>query len=402
VNLATGLEYRRESYGIFAGEPGSYADMDGPGGGNAGSQGFPGFQPVDEVDASRDNTAAYIDMEFQTTPKLLLTAALRAEDYSDFGNTINGKVSAAYRTSDVLNLRGSISTGFRAPSLHQRYFSSTFTDFIAGEAADIKLAPNESELAELVGIPDLKEEESKNYSLGFTWHPRASTELTVDAYQIDIDDRIVLTGGFTGDDPDIGHIIQEQNLVEARFFTNAIDTQTRGVDFTIGHRRPLMAGNVSLQAALNLNETQVQRINAAPGLVGKEDIYFNTRERLFVEASAPRTKGTFGVNYEQSRWNGGVRMVYFGEVESGTWTQIDDPSAPPQRYDSRVSTDLHVGFQVRPDLQFVIGGTNVFDTMPTEQDPFETENGALWENVQMGINGAAYYARLSWRMPGQW
>jgi len=399
VNLAAGLEYRRETYGIFAGSEGSYGDFDGAGGGNAGSQGFPGFQPADEVDASRDNTGAYVDMELQTTERLLLTAAVRGENYSDFGSTINGKVSFGYKMSDPLNLRGSFSTGFRAPSLHQRFFSSTFTDFIAGEAADIKLAPNESELARLVGIPELKEEKSTNYSLGFTWNPRPSTDLTVDAYQIDIDDRIVLTGGFTGDDPDIGDIITSQNLVEARFFTNAIDTRTRGLDVTFGHRRPLGAAQLSLMAGLNLNETDVQRINTAPGLVGKEDIYFNTRERMFVEGSAPRTKGTLSADYSVERWSTGVKLMYFGALESGTWTQIDDPDSPPQKYDPRVTTDVHFSFGLMRDLKLTIGGTNLFDVQPTAQDAAETENGALWENVQMGINGAAYYVRLSLRLP---
>jgi iron complex outermembrane receptor protein len=152
-------------------------------------------------------------------------------------------------------------------------------------------------------------------------------------------------------------------------------------------------------AALNLNETEVKRINTAPGLVGKEDIYFNTRERLFVEGSAPKTKGTLGLLYDRTRWNAGVNFVYFGEVESGTWTQIDDPTAPPQHYDPRVVTDLHFGFEIVDDLQLTIGGSNIFDVQPTENDPFETENGALWENVQMGFNGAAYYTRLSWKIP---
>jgi len=250
-----------------------------------------------------------------------------------------------------------------------------------------------------VGIPKLKEEESKNYSLGLTWHARQTTELTIDAYQIDIDDRIVLTGGFTGDDPDIGDIITGQNLVEARFFTNGIDTQTRGVDIAASNSQAMFSGRLTLQGALNLNETEVKRVNTAPGLAGKEDIYFNTRERLFVEGSAPRTKGTVAADYRQSRWNTGVRLVYFGEVESGTWTQVDDPTAPPQRYDSRLTTDVHVGFELRHDLQLTVGGTNIFDEMPTAQDPFETENGALWENVQMGINGAAYFVRLNWKMP---
>ncbi len=402
VSVAAGLEHRRETYEIFAGEEGSYADFDGPGGGNAGSQGFPGFQPVDEVNASRHSTAAYIDMEFRTTPKLLLTAALRGEDYSDFGNTVNGKVSFAFAALPMLNLRGSASTGFRAPSLHQRYFSSTFTDFIAGEAADVKLARNDSELARLVGIPSLKEEESLNYSLGLTWNARTNTAVTLDVYQIDIDDRIVLTGGFTADDPDIGDIIREQQLVEARFFTNAIDTQTRGLDVSVANTHTLGGGaQLATAAALNLNETEVTRVNTAPGLAGKEDVYFNTRERMFVEGSAPKTKGMVSADYRRSRWNGGVRLNYFGELEAGTWTQIDDPTAPPQHYDARLSTDVHVGIDLPRNLALTIGGTNIFDEQPTVQDPNETENGALWENVQMGFNGAAWYVRLNWKMPGR-
>lgn len=401
VSVAAGLELRRETYEIFAGEPGSYADFDGAGGGNAGSQGFPGFQPVDEVDASRNSKAAYVDLEFRTTPKLLLTTALRAEDYSDFGSTVNGKVSFAFAAAPVLNLRGSASTGFRAPSLHQRYFSSTFTDFIAGEAADVKLARNDSELAELVGIPPLREEESVNVSLGLTWNARTSTAVTLDVYQIDIDDRIVLTGGFTADDADIGHIIAEQNLIEARFFTNAIDTQTRGLDVSVSDSRALSGGQLSLAGALNLNETTVERINTSPGLAGKEDIYFSARERMFVEGSAPKTKGMVSGDYRRDRWNGGVRVNYFGELESGTWSQLDDPLSPPQHYDARFTTDVHFGYELHPNLLFTVGGVNVFDEQPTVQDPNETENGALWENVQMGINGAAWYVRLNWRMPGR-
>ena len=397
VSVAGGLEFRRESYEIFAGEAGSYADFDGPGGGNAGSQGFPGFQPVDEVDASRTSKAAYVDLEFRTSPKLLLTTALRGEDYSDFGNTINGKVSFAYAANPRWNLRGSASTGFRAPSLHQRYFSSTFTDFIAGEAADVKLARNDSELARLVGIPALKEEESMNYSLGFTWSPDANGAVTLDVYQIDIDDRIVLTGGFTGDDADIGHIITAQQLSEARFFTNAIDTQTRGLDLSLTRSRTILDGTLSTQVALNFNESEVQQINTAAGLVGKEDVYFNTRERLFVEGSAPRRKGTFSADYRRDRWNAGARVSYFGELEAGTWTHLDDPTAPPQHYDARTSTDVHVGFSLPRNLNLTIGGMNVFDVEPTAQDPNETENGALWENVQMGFNGAAWYVRLNWK-----
>ncbi len=400
VSVAGGLEYRRESYQIFAGEAGSYADFDGPGGGNAGSQGFPGFQPVDEVDASRNSKAVYVDLEFRTSPKLLFTTAIRGEDYDDFGNTVNGKVSFSFASTPALNLRGSASTGFRAPSLHQRYFSSTFTDFIAGEAADVKLARNDSELARLVGIPSLTEEKSKNFSVGLTWNARQNTAFTADLYQIDIDDRIVLTGGFTDGDADIGDLIAAQNLSEARFFTNAIDTQTRGLDLSLTDSRNLGSGAFTTLVALNLNESKVVGINTAPALAGKEEVYFSTRERLFVEGSAPKTKGMLSGDYRMSRWNAGARLNYFGELESGTWTHLDDPTAPPQHYDARVTTDVHFGLELPRNLTFTVGGMNIFDAIPTAQDPNETENGALWENVQMGFNGAAYYIRLGWRLPG--
>lgn len=400
VGLSAGVEYRRETYSIGAGEPGSWGDFDGPGGGNAGSQGFPGFQPVDEVDASRSSVAAYVDTELQASERLLVTLALRGEDYSDFGSTFNGKVSFGYHVGDF-TLRGSASTGFRAPSLHQRYFSSTFTDFIAGEAADVKLAPNASELARRVGIPDLKEETSRNYSLGGTWSSGADVELTLDLYQIDIDDRIVLTGGFTTDDPDIGALIAAQNLAEARFFTNAIDTRTRGMDFTLGRRIELAGGKLNTFAALNYNKSDVQRINPAPGLAGKEDVYFNTRERYFVEGSAPEWKGTFGGDCRRGRWSTGARLTYFGAVESGTWTQLDDPTAPPQHYAPRWTADVDFGFELSARFRLVVGGTNIFDAMPTEQDPNETENGARWENIQMGFNGAGYFARLAYKVRGK-
>jgi iron complex outermembrane receptor protein len=399
VGVATGVEYRRETYEIFAGEAGSYADFDGPGGGNAGSQGFPGFQPVDEVDASRHSVAGYVDVELQATEKLLVTVAVRGEDYSDFGSTVNGKLSFGYKLG-TLNLRGSASTGFRAPSLHQRYFSSTFTDFIAGEAADVQLAPNDSELARLVGIPSLEEETSFNTSLGFTWVPNDDFDLTLDAYQIDIDDRIVLTGGFTTDDPDIGHIIAGLNLAEARFFTNAIDTRTRGVDATVTHRRGAAGGTLNLSLAFNYNETDVRRVNTAPGLAGKEDIYFNARERLFVEGSAPEIKGVLGGDFRRGAWSLGARFNYFGDVEVGIWSQLDDPTLPGQRYAPRTTLDLSFGYDFTPAIGITIGGANVLDEQPTEQDPNETENGALWDNVQMGFNGAFYFARVTYRLPG--
>ncbi len=393
LNLAAGLEHRRETYQITAGEEGSWADFDGPGNGNAGAQGFPGFQPDDETDNSRHNTAAYLDLELQLNEKAVLAWALRAEDYSDFGSTVTGKLAFSLRATEKLLLRGSLSTGFRAPSLHQRYFSSTFTDFIAGEAADVKLAQNGSELAHLVGIPDLVEETSLNSTVGFTWSGE-NDKITVDTYWIEIDDRIVLTGGFTADDPDVGDIIAAQGLSEVRFFTNAVDTRTKGIDLTYSHSANLSWGAFQGFLALNYNTTDVRTIHTAPGLEGKEETYFSARERWFLEGSAPKQKATLGLDWKSGSYNLDSKLTYFGEVKTGTWSQLDDPTAPPQTYKSQAVMDLTFGYDFSEHVLLRIGGSNIFDNRPTSLDPNETENGAPWENVQMGFNGAFYFTRI--------
>ena len=230
LNVAFGAEAREERYRIRAGEPGSYADVDGVGeGGNAGSQGFPGFQPGDVTDRSRDSTALYMDFELDVTDRFMTAFAARYEDYSDFGDTLNGKLAAAYHATDSLLLRGSVSTGFRAPSLQQKYFSSTITDFIGGEPVDIVIAPNDSALARAAGIPNLVEEQSTSATLGLTWTPRDNLSVTLDAYRIEIDDRVVLSGEFDNTDPNIGGALDDLGVGLARFFFNSVDTRTTGV-----------------------------------------------------------------------------------------------------------------------------------------------------------------------------
>lgn len=235
LNVAFGGEYRDERYKIFAGEAGSFIDADGPGGGNAGSQGFPGFQPGDETNRSRDNWAAYLDLEASLTERLMVDVAGRYEDFSDFGTTLNGKLAWAYRTTDTLRLRGSVSTGFRAPSLQQQFFSSTFTDFVGGVPTDVVLAPNGGTVANAAGIPKLKEETSDSYTLGLTWTPTDAVSVTVDGYWINIDDRIVLSGRFDTTDPTIGSILENLGVGQAQFFVNSVDTKTRGIDVTTAH-----------------------------------------------------------------------------------------------------------------------------------------------------------------------
>ena len=218
-NVAFGAEYRRENYQISAGEPGSYIDADGVGvGGNAGSQGFPGFQPADVTNRNRDSTALYVDIETDVTKQFKVQTAVRTEQYSDFGNTTTGKLAASFKASDQLLFRSSVSSGFRAPSLQQVYFSSTFTDFISGQPQDVVLAPNGGAIANAAGIPKLKEENSRNFTLGFTLTPSKTTSITADLYQINIDDRIGLSGRFEADNfPALGATLAALGVGQAQF-----------------------------------------------------------------------------------------------------------------------------------------------------------------------------------------
>ncbi|UVW27803.1 TonB-dependent siderophore receptor [Massilia sp. H6] len=396
MNLAFGLEHRRENYKIFAGEAGSWIDVDGVGmGGNAGSQGFPGFQPADQTDAKRDSSAGYVDIETDVTDRFKLQAALRHERYSDFGSTTTGKLAGAYRINPQVLLRGSVSTGFRAPSLQQVYFSSTFTDFVSGQPLDVVLAPNGGPVANAAGIPQLKDEQSNSATLGLTWSPTQALSVTADLYRINIDDRIVLSGRFDADNyPALGATLQQLGVGQAQFFVNSVDTKTQGLDVTVSHRADLGAGKLNTFLALNFGKTEVTGVHAPSALTGFEDVLLSERERLFIEEGAPRRKATLGFEYALGKLESALRIVHFGPQTLGTFS---GPPVPNQYYEAKTSADLSFTWSFTNKTKFTVGGTNIFNVKPTLQDANETDNGFKYESVQFGLNGAALFARLSHR-----
>jgi iron complex outermembrane recepter protein len=393
INIAFGGEYRHERYEIFSGELGSYNKYSGSGTTAGGSQGFPGFQPNDEADETRHNIALYLDIETQLSDALLVATALRWEDYSDFGKTLTGKLAGHYQLNSKIALRGSLSSGFRAPSLQQRYFNSTFTDFPSGIPTDILLANENSSAFQAVGMPELDEETSLNATTGLTWDINNNLAITLDAYWIWIDDRIVLTGSFT--DTDIpGNILSSLNppVGEARFFTNAIDTKTYGMDMTISHSMTAFEGTLSTYLSLNYNKNQQEGgVNTTPLLQGKEDIYFGERETLFIEGAVPDIKSTLTVDYQRDDWRINLKLNYFGQQELGTWSGGN----LTQTYSGKFTTDLSMSYNFSTQLSLTVGGTNIFDEYPDKQDPNETENGGIWESVQMGFNGAYFFTRIT-------
>jgi iron complex outermembrane receptor protein len=394
LNAAFGFEYRKENYQIFAGEPGSYIDADGVGiGGNAGSQGFPGFQPGDATNRDRHSTAAYIDFEADIAPRTKLQAAARHEHYSDFGSTTTGKLAAAFKATDDVLLRASASTGFRAPSLQQVYFSSTFTDFVAGVPTDVVLAPNGGKVANAAGIPKLHEEKSKSYTLGTTWTPTKNVSVTADLYRIQIDNRIVLSGRFDADNyPDLAKTLQTLGVGEAQFFVNSVDTRTQGLDLTASHRTSLGGGKLNTYLAMNFSKTEVTGVHAPASLVGHEDVLLSERERLFIEQGGPRRKATLDFDYTLGQLETDFRIIHYGPQTLGTFS---GPPVPDQYYKSKTSADLAFTWAFTEKTKLTVGGTNIFNVHPTQQNPDETDNGFKYESVQFGLNGAAYFARLS-------
>ncbi|MDH6251485.1 iron complex outermembrane receptor protein [Chryseobacterium sp. H1D6B] len=414
LNIAFGSEFRYEKFNIIKGEESSYAmyDINGnivtadtpsnllvtnPLSGDirpGGSQGFPGYSQ--EVNKSRNNFSAYVDTELDITKNWMISVAGRFENYNDFGSTINGKFATRYAFTPQFAFRGSVSTGFRAPSLAQKYYSLQFTNFQAGNLVTVQLASNDSDLAKAVGIPQLKQETSVNGSAGFTYNSRKFTA-TVDGYYIKVKDRIVLTGYFSQDDDVIGALLAANHIDQAQFFTNAIDTRTKGVDVILSYNETIGSGRLTATLAGNYNEMEITAVHTSEKLKGKEDIYLSPRERAFILASAPKTKINLSLNYKIKSFNANLQLVRFDKVTLLGYNGPDDY----QIYNPKVTADLSFGYDFSKSITLTIGGKNVFNRYPTLQttqvSTGNTESGGIFDPVQMGFAGRQVFARFNFK-----
>lgn len=411
MNLAFGAEYRTENFIIFAGEEGSWGTYAANGllitdpstqtqpidpiSGNVrpgGSQGFPGYGPANEVDRSRSNLSLYADGEFDLTETFLVSAAARFENYSDFGSTLNGKIAARLKATENVNLRGSVSSGFRAPSLAQIYYNLRFTNFVGGEALESLLSPNNSPVTASFGIDQLKEEKAFNAGLGFTANFGNFTA-SVDGYFIDVKDRIVLTGNF--DAPQI------PNVEAAQFFANGADTQTTGLDVVLSWKENFDDSSLSATFTGNLNDMKIKEVkNGALD----EQTFFGERDKAFLLASAPKSKLTLTTTYKKKWFDTSLAFTHFSKIELLDFQMFEDPgdyggfanqiTAATDTYEAKLVTDLVFGFQLCKDLRLNVGANNLFNVYPNQQDDW-TEGGGYWDSVQMGFGGSYYYSRLA-------
>ena len=429
VNLAGGIEFRREGYGIHAGEPLSWINAGlGALGAAGGIQVFPGFRPDNEVDESRTNIAGYADFESylsgQPGTGLLVGAAVRGEQYSDFGATVTGKATVRYDLTEQIAFRAAGSTGFRAPLLHQLYFNNISTQFKAdnndadGDGDTTELLPfeigtfrNDSDAARALNIPELKEETSVNVSSGIVAKPIRNLWLTLDAFQIHIDDRIILSGSFTAD---AVPVLAEAGANQAQVFTNVAQTRTRGIDVAAGYLHAFDNESIlNLKVAATWTDTKVIGDVQAPGplLIGFEEILFPERERSIIEEWQPNTRINFTVDYIVGSVKIGYALRYFG---SYTVQEGSGESAQRQTYSGKWLTDIQGAYQLNNALVLTLGINNLLNQLPDLNEVGQARGGTLVDSTGViiadspgvftydrraapfGFNGGFYYAKLSY------
>ena len=399
LNVAAGIEARQESYSIFAGEPDSYRNGGVllPNGSptQSGAQVFPGFRPENEVDESRTAVGAYVDVEANLTRKLLASVALRAEDYSDFGSNLSGKLAGRYDFIDSFALRGSLQNGFRAPSLQQQYFATTSTNFINGVPFDITTFPATDPIAKALGAQPLDAEESVNYSVGAVMQ-FGQVSITVDAYRIDIDDRIVLSENLTQDN--VRAYLQSLGFIGVgggRFFINGVDTETKGLDVVVNWPMATdSAGTWDFTLVANFNDTKVTKVPQTQELeaLSPPPVLFGRVNVLTFEEGNPSDKYAVAVNWSLGRWGATARATRYGSaLDPGTTEALDFDLDP------KTLVDLEGRLEVTEQIKVALGAENVFDEYP---DAFPvsrntTGNTPFSNYAPFGRSGRFIYGRVS-------
>ena len=396
LHLAWGLEHRLDRYRIEAGEEYSYLDYDGPGvGGSGGIQVFPGFKPENEVDELRSAFSVYVDTEFYVSDTFLISPAVRFENYSDFGSTINGKVATKLDLSGEFALRGSVSTGFRAPSMQQLYFNNISTQFRDVEgtqvAFEVGTFRNDSDLARAIGVPELDAETSVTGSVGFVYQPVREFTLTTDFYHIDVSDRIIISNQFDADTEGIPESVQnrirEAGGDRGQFFMNAADTRTQGVDIVATWDVPFVTtGDLGLKLLATVSETEITSINLPAGL---PDALFTEQDRSIVEEWQPSYRLTLSGSYALDRFSAALALHGYGP-----YTVLDGQR---QEYSAKYLTDLRLGYSLGFG-RLSIGANNLFNVTPDENEVGQSRGGTIIDpmgNVIVDSPGVFQYSRRS-------
>ena len=418
VNVAVGAAFRREGYQITRGELASYVDGNypAPGGGDARpySQVFPGFRPVDESDTHRTNVGAYLDLETNLNPKFLTNVAARFENYSDFGSLVTGKVAFRFQPSPRVLVRAAGSTGFRAPGLAQSHFSHVSTNVIGGVPTDVLTAPVDAPAARVFGSKPLREETSVNLSGGLAFSPNDNVTLTLDVFQIRIDHRILLSATF--DDSVTQAILAANgfaNISGIQYFTNGIDTRTRGIDLTATLRMPVGLGTLDWSGAVNYTRNRILRTDPLPAVLANsgastETGIIDSVTYIGITEERPDWRGTLTGEYSLGRVHALVRGSYYGKFSSAQPGYCD---LCRDSYGAKALFDAEVGYRLA-SIDLSLGVRNLFDTYPDQPSSLTIVDGVNtakdynnnfgvfpWAAASpFGYNGRYLYARAEMRL----
>jgi len=441
LNIAFGSEFRIDNFIIKEGEELSWSfgqpskGIAGVPGRTSGAQVFSGFHPKSALNKSRRNVALYADFEQEFGPKLLTEVAGRFEHYSDFGSNLSGKASARWKVFQDIALRGAFATGFRAPSLHQHYFNTVSMQYPTASPNPIQVltANNDNPVVRQFGVGSLKPEISTSYSAGIVGKIFKKIIFTIDAYQIDIRDRIVFSSQYARNEK-TGQVNRILNAVDptqaissVQFFTNAINTRTRGLDIVASDKFVFGKHSLNVAAAANFNKTEVTSVNPPAAIAAAElrQNIFNRQERGRYEMGIPRSKINLALTYAISKYSVLLRTVRFGMVGN---RNLNDPAAskgalPPeidQDFSAKWITDLVFSYKISKNLDFTAGGNNIFDIYPDRMyiDPRNNQNNLASKNdgldytntrdgtnngrflysrdaMQFGFNGRYVYGKLT-------
>lgn len=443
AKFAAGAEFRKEYFESVAGEPDSYRNggvpiLDGPGAGglsSVGIQPLAGLTPQDVRKADRNSVAVYSELEQDLTRDWVVTGAARFERFSDFGNSSTLKLSSRFKISDPLALRGSYSTGFKAPHLAQSFTSTTTVTFLSGNPVNLRLLPVDDPIARLLGATDLRPAKSDNASVGIAL-TQGSLAVTADIYQIDIRERLALSSTFQ--DVRITNLLAGlgyPGIGAVSYMTNAIDTTTRGIDVTSSYRyRMQQQGTLTVTAAANYNKTTIKRIAPTPrplSDLGISTPLYDLTQQVRLTDASPKDKVVLGLNWKKSEWGVNLNVVRYGEVSAVAFTNLNPaqiaaatagynvrlaPTPTPsansqviQIFGAKVLTDLSVNYQFGK-IGLTVGVNNLFDVYPDKNIASTAATVAAGTNGSdnagifpynyispFGYTGRSYFARLDYK-----
>jgi len=407
--VSIGTEFRQENFLAIEGDEASFF--------GGGVQSFPGLQPQNAVDAKRQNIGVYLDLGIDATDNIYLGGAVRFEDYSDFGETVNFKVNGRIKTSDNrFSLRGSVSSGFRAPSLHQIHLSNIQTLISAGTVSNQGTFNNDSPVLRQLGVDKLKEETATNISFGVAGRPIDGLFFSVDVFQIDLDDRIVYSSSIFTDDTTttVYRILQANSITSLKFFLNAVNTRTQGIDIVASYDW----GKLRLNFAASFLDHSIEGKINTPDVLAADGIdIFDRKEQSRILTARPTEKVILGASYDFDPVTVGVTGIYFGSV---TWQHVNnglngvdlgngplptDDAAFDQTFSSKVLVDIFASVRITNEISFTVSVNNLLNVYPDVIDTkgdFVTDLGGRfkypWEVNQFGFNGRVILATVNFTL----